>query len=59
MRNPNAKNMDADKAYVFHTTIAKALFLYKREILNILMMVPFFCTRFKGPYEDDRSFFLE
>ena len=28
--NPNTKNLDAKKSNVFHTTIYKALFLFKR-----------------------------
>ena len=28
--NTNATNMDAEKEYVFHTTIDKLLFIYKR-----------------------------
>ena len=31
MVNPDATNMDAEKAYVFHTTISKALFLCKGQ----------------------------
>ena len=40
--------MDADKANVLHTTIAKALFLCKTVRPNIQPTVPFLCTRVKG-----------
>ena len=53
MVNPNATNMDAEKAYVFHTTIAKSLFLCKRERTDIQPTISLLCTRVKGPYKDD------
>ena len=33
--NPKRKNMDAKKADLFHTKIAKALFLWKEEMPDI------------------------
>ena len=35
MVNPNAKNMDADKVYVFYTTISKEIFLCNSAGLHI------------------------
>ena len=51
--NHNATNLNAEKSYVFHATIAKALFLYKGSRPDIQITVPFLCTRFKGPDEDN------
>ena len=45
--NTNATNMDAEKEYVFHTTIDKSSFLLKREIPDIQLTVLFLCTRVK------------
>ena len=53
--NHNAKNMDAQKADVFHTTISKVLFLYKREISDIQPTVSFLCTIAKGPEENKQE----
>ena len=47
--NTNTTNIDAEKAYVFHTTISKGLFLHKREIPDIQPTVLFLCTIVKGP----------
>ena len=47
MVNTNTTKMDADKAYVFHTTIDKSSFLLKREIPDIQLTVLFLCTRVK------------
>ena len=33
--NPNTTNLDAEKAYVFHTIIARSLFIYKRTGTDI------------------------
>ena len=41
------------KAEVFHTWVAKALFLSKRSRLDIILTVAFLCTRVKGSDEDD------
>ena len=49
MVDTNATNMDADKSDVFHTTIAKSLFIFKRVIPNIQPKVPFLCNRVKEP----------
>ena len=51
--NPNTTNLDAEKAYVFHTKIDKSLFIWKMARPNIQPMVQFLCTRVKRPYEDN------
>ena len=38
---------------MFHTTLYKALFIFKRTISNIQTTVTFLCNIFKGPEEDD------
>ena len=52
--NPNEKNMDVEKTDAFHTAIAKYLFLYQRERLDIKQTVPLLCTRVKIPDKYDR-----
>ena len=41
------------KAEVFHTTVAKALFLCKRLRLDMQLAVAFLCTRVQNPDQDD------
>ena len=50
--------MDSDKADIFRATIAKALFIWKREIPDIQPTVPFLRTRLKIPNEDDWKILL-
>ena len=58
MMNPNAKKSNVDKAGVFHTTIAKSLFICNRERPDIQQTVTLLCTIPKGPKENDWNKFL-
>ena len=42
-----------EKAEVFHTWVAKGLFLCQRARLDIQTAIAFLCTRVKNPDEDD------
>ena len=51
-KGPN-KPIKQDKKEVFHTTVAKGLFLSKRARPDLQPTVPFLCTRVKAPDTDD------
>ena len=51
--NENAKKLEKEKKEVFHTTVAKALFVSCRSRPDIKCAVSFLCTRVKDPDEDD------
>jgi len=51
--NIDCDKLNKGKAEVFHTWVAKALFLSKRSRLDIILTVAFLCTRVKGSDEDD------
>jgi len=44
----------AEDAHVFHSRVAKLLYLAKRTRVDILLPVNFLCTRVKAPTEEDR-----
>ena len=47
--NPNATNIYAEKADLFHTKISKTLFLCRKARPDIQSTVTLLCTRVKGP----------
>ncbi len=49
----NTKVLDYEQAKIFHSMVAKLLFLAKRGHPNILLAVSFLTTRVKAPDEDD------
>ena len=51
--NDKGEYIGDEKAEVFHTTVAKALFLCKRSRLDIQLTVAFLCTRVQNPDQDD------
>ena len=51
--NIDCEKLNKEKAEVFHTWVAKALFLSKRSRLDIILTVAFLCARLKGSNEDD------
>jgi len=51
--NDDSKKLDYSKREVFHTTVAKALFISCRSRQDIKCAVSFLCTRVKQPDEDD------
>jgi hypothetical protein len=61
--NPGAKNsfmvdegsllLDERSKNVFHTNVAKLLYLSKRARPDVIAVVGFLCTRVKGPTEED------
>ena len=51
--NIDCDKLNKGKAEVFHTWVAKALFLSKRSRWDIILTVAFLCTRVKGTDEDD------
>jgi hypothetical protein len=61
--NPGAKNsfmvdegsllLDDKSKKVFHTIVAKLLYLSKRARPDVIAVVGFLCTRVKGPTEED------
>jgi hypothetical protein len=61
--NPGAKNtfmvdggsslLDVERKKVFHTNVAKLLYLSKRARPDIIAVVGFLCTRVKEPTEED------
>ena len=51
--NPKAEKLAGDKPEVFHTTVAKNLFLTKRARPDLQPTVPFLCTRVQAPDVDD------
>ncbi len=53
MVNPNALKLPPEKAEVFHTIVAKGLFLCKRARPDIQPTIAFLCTRVKEPDVDD------
>ena len=53
MISTNSKKLEQLKAEVFHTFVAKALFVGKRARPDILTAIAFLCTRVKEPQEDD------
>ena len=48
-----SKRLDKKTGEVFHTFVAKALFLTKRGRPDIMPMVSFLCTRVKEPTKQD------
>ena len=51
--NPKAIKLDQEKGDVFHTTVAKGLFLCKRARPDLQPTIPFLCTRVAEPDDDD------
>lgn len=51
--NKNGVKLDSKKKEIFHTTVAKALFVCCRSRPDIRCTVSFLCTRVKEPDEDD------
>ena len=51
--DPDAVPLDKEKADVFHTTVAKLLFLTMRTRPDLQPTVPFLCTRVQKPDVDD------
>ena len=51
--DPEAKKLSERMKNIFHTTVAKLLFLAKRTRPDLQPAVPFLCTRVKSPDEDD------
>jgi len=51
----SVQKLDKKRAEVFHTTVAKALFLTKRSRPDIMPTVAFLCTRVQGPNIEDWS----
>ena len=51
--NQKAKKPPKDPAEVFHTQVAKGLFLCKRARPDTQPTIPFLCTRVKDPDVDD------
>ena len=47
------KLLESERADVFHTIVAKGLFVVKRARPDIMMTIAFLCTRVRGPTEDD------
>ena len=52
--NPSAKLLEDKKAKVFHTFVAKALFISKRARCDLQPAIAFLTTRVKKPTEEDR-----
>ena len=53
--NENAKKLPEDGAQVFHSMVAKLLFLSKRSRPDILTSISFLTTRVREPDEDDNK----
>ena len=51
--NENGVLLDEKRAEVFHTIVAKGLFLCKRARGDIMTTIAFLCTRVQKPDEDD------
>ena len=51
--NPQAKKIDEERARIFHTAVAKLLFVTKRERGDMITAISFLTTRVKEPDEDD------
>ncbi len=51
--NPKAERLPQEQAELFHTIVAKGLFLSKRARPDILPTIAFLCTRVKEPDVDD------
>ena len=49
----DGKLLESERADVFHTIVAKGLFVAKRARPDIMMTIAFLCTRVRGPTEDD------
>ena len=49
----SSKRLDPDHAQLFHTTVAKGLFLCKRARPDIMTAIAFLCTRVCEPTEED------
>ena len=45
--------LDQERAEIFHTFVAKALFACKRSHCDLQVAVAMLCTRVKGPMEED------
>ena len=53
VNNDDLTTLDKDTAEMFHTNVAKLIFLCKRARPDIQTSVAFLCTRVKGPDQDD------
>ena len=51
--NESSTRLEKEKAEVFHTTVAKGLFLSKRARPDIQIAIAFLCTRVKEPTVED------
>ena len=51
--NDDAKQLQKDKADIFHKFVAKGLFASKRARPDILPAITYLCTRVKSPNEND------
>ena len=51
--NARSPLLDRKKAKIFHTTVAKLLYLCKRTRIDIMTCVSYLCTRVLGPTEAD------
>ena len=51
--NEDEENLDDDKKKIFHTFVAKLLFVSKRGRPDILVAIAFLSTRVTGPDKDD------
>ena len=53
--NNECNKLPKEKAELFHTYVAKGLFLCKRAKPDIQLAIAFLCTRVKQPDEDDQK----
>ena len=53
--NEFADKIDDERAQVFHTIVAKGLFLCKRARPDIMTAIAFLCTQVREPDVDDWS----
>jgi len=51
--NPKGTKLGEERKEIFHTTVAKRLFVAKRARGDILPTIAFLCTRVQAPDEDD------
>ena len=51
--NDKSNKLSKDEAEVFHTMVAKGLFLSKRSRPDIQMTIAFLCTRVREPTMED------
>ena len=52
-KTDDSENLDKQQAEIFHTTVAKGLFVSKRSRLDIQPTIAFQCTRVKEPNKTD------